>query len=304
MVETLPFPGGEKYRLTRGRLSVSVIPLGATVTEIVFAGRSLALGYETAADYLAGENYLGAVVGRYANRIAGARFSLDGREYRLAANEGENQLHGGPDSFDRRLWTAEIPDEYALRLRLFSPHGDNGYPGNLEAAVTYRLEEDALRLELEGQSDRDTVFGPTSHLYFNLGGGDIRQTALWINAPAYLPVDEALLPQKPAPAAGDFDFQKARPIGRAYDHAFLLAGGHACSAAAGGVRMDIFTDYPALQLYTGQGLPAPFGAFGGFALEPEFCPDSPNRPEFASPVLRAGEHFHKFIRYQFSLPKE
>lgn len=205
MIEIQDFFGYEKYRLSRGRLSVTVINLGATVTEINFAGRSLALGYETAEEYLAGKNYLGAVVGRYANRIAGARFSLDGREYPLTANEGANQLHGGPDSFDKRAWTGEILGEYALRLRLFSPHGDNGYPGDLEASVTYTLEEDALRLDFEGESDRDTVYGPTSHLYFNLSeGGDIRSTELWINAPAYLPVDEALLPGEPAPAEGGF----------------------------------------------------------------------------------------------------
>lgn len=299
MIEKEAFGAYEAFRLSRGRLSVTVITLGAAIRSMEFAGRPAALGYERAEDYEQGRDYLGAVVGRYANRIAGARFCLDGRQYRLEPNEGPNQLHGGPESFDKRIWQAELLDEYAVRLSLFSPDGDRGYPGALRAAVTYRLEEDALRLELEGKSGADTVYGPTSHLYLRLGP-DVRRTKLRIRAGRYLPVDKALLPRGEAAAEGSFDFRTLREIRDDYDHCFLLDGEHACTAVGGGLRVELYTDYPALQLYTGQGLRPPCRPYEGFAVEPEFPPDSPNRaPELCR--LKAGEGFHRYMKLCFFL---
>ena len=298
MIEKRPFGLWEAYRLSRGRLSVTVITRGAAIQALDFAGRPLVLGYESPEEYGQGRDYLGAVVGRFANRIAGARFCLDGREYRLPANEGPNHHHGGPEGFDRRSWQAEVPDEYSLRLSLVSPAGDQGYPGALTAAVTYRLEEDALRLVFEGKSTADTVYGPTSHMYFRMDP-DARQTMLRIGAQRYLTVDGALLPRAEASAEGDFDFRRLRPIGRDFDHCFLLDSPHAATAEGGGVRVELYTDFPALHLYTGHGLGPPFGPYGGFALEPEFPPDSPNRdPELCR--LRAGERFRRYMLLRFS----
>lgn len=301
-MEKRDFFGYEEYTLCRGRMALRVITLGAAVTALSYAGRPLVLGYPDARDYREGTAYLGAIVGRYANRIAGARCTLDGKEIGLVPNEGPNQLHGGPAAFDKRRWTAEPLGAYSLALHLFSPAGDNGYPGNLNARVVYTLEEGALRIDLEGESDGDSIYGPTSHMYFDLSGkGNVLETKLWLNAKKYLPVDRALLPAGPAlPTEGAFDFSELRPLGRDYDHAFLLAGAHGARAEAGGVRMDVFTDYPAIQLYTGSALSGRHGPNAGFCLEPEFEPDSPHRTAAESPVLRAGERFHRYIRYVFS----
>ena len=302
MIKQEEFFGYEKYTISAKRLQVSVLSLGATVTSLLFDGRETVLGYDTPAAYLHGSSYIGAVVGRYANRICGAGFAIDGRAYSLSPNEGENQLHGGPEAFDRRVWQGESLGENAIRFTLDSPDGDNGYPGNLTAAVTYTVLDTTLRIDFAGRSDRDTVFAPTSHMYFNLGGTEhILDTTLRINADAYVPVDGRGIPLGGAkPVDAVFDFRTARPIARDYDHCFILTDPVACRASAGGVGLEICTDYPALQLYTGSALAAPHRKNQGFALEPEFAPDSPNRPEFASPVLRAGTAYHKYVEYIFS----
>lgn len=303
MISQERFDGYEQYVIASERLRVAVMGLGATVTSLRFEGRELTLGYGSAGEYLRGESYIGAVVGRYANRIGGARFSIGGREYRLTANENGNQLHGGPEAFDKRVWRGEVNDsENAVRFTLDSPDGENGYPGNLRAAVTYSVEGARLRLDFEGESDADTVFGPTAHMYFNLGGGDnILDTALRINASGWVEADGELIPTgRILPAEGEFDFRAPRAIGRDYDHCFLLDGRDACAAEAGGLRLALRTDYPALQLYTGSALAGAHRKNQGFAIEPEFVPDSPNRPEFPSPLLRRGEVFHRFAEYTFT----
>ena len=172
MVSKQEFSANEKYVICSGNLRVEIADLGATVTGIAFRGRPVLLGYETPEEYLTGSAYLGALVGRYANRIAGAAFHLNGKRYALLKNEGENQLHGGPNAFDKRRWQAEILEENSVRFTLFSPDGDNGFPGNLTASVTYTVSGGTLRLDFEGDSDADTVFAPTSHMYFNLDGAE------------------------------------------------------------------------------------------------------------------------------------
>ena len=293
------FCGIDCYTLSTDRLAVRIMTLGATVIDLRFDGRPVLLNYATAQEYLRGDAYLGAIVGRYANRIAGARFCIGGKDFPLDRNEGDNQLHGGKDSFDHRNWEASPCGENALRLTLFSPDGDNGYPGNLTASVTYTVSENRLRIDFEGESDADTVYAPTTHMYFNLGGSEtILNTQLWINAKTYLPVDAALIPVGgPQPAGGLYDFSQGKPIAGNIDHCFPLEGHHACTAADGGVEMELYTDYPALQLYTGEFLNGRKN--GGFAIEPEFFPNSPNRPDFPSPLLHAEEHFHKYAEYRF-----
>ena len=291
----------ERYVITSDRLSVSVASLGATVTSVCLDGRERTLGYATPDGYLQGTAYIGAVVGRYGNRIGKARFSLDGTEYRLTANENGNQLHGGPHAFDKRIWQADVLRGNAVRFTLLSPDGDNGYPGNLRAAVTYTVDGNGFGIDFEGDSDADTVYAPTTHIYWNLdGAAQILDTRLQMHANAFLPVNAENIPTgEMLPTAGAFDFSSPRRVGKDYDHCFILNGSPAARAAAGDVRMTLETDYPALQLYTGGMLTGLHGKNAGFALEPEYYPNSPNHPEFPSPILRKGVHFHKYVRYRF-----
>lgn len=298
MIQKSDFFGYDSYTISSERLSVRVMTLGATVIDFRFDGRPVALRFETAQEYLDSDAYLGAIVGRYANRIGGAHFTLNGKTYELPANEGKNQLHGGKNSYDRRIWDAEVCGDSAVRFRLFSPDGDNGYPGNLSIAVTYTVAGDRMRIDFEGDCDADTYFAPTTHLYFNLGGAPtVLDTRLWINGTTVLPVDAALLPcGAPVKSAGLLDFSQGKAIEGCVDHCFPLDGECACRASAGGVEMELHTDFPALQVYSGEFLKE---KHSGVALEPEFYPDSPNHPEFPSSLLRKGEHFHKYAEYRF-----
>lgn len=302
MIRQERFGDYQLFTLSGGDLSLAVTDLGATAVSLRFRGREMILGYATPEEYLAGSAYLGAAVGRVGNRIGGAAFELDGVRYDLAPNEGPNQLHGGPDSYDKRRWDVQLLGEDALRFTLLSPDGDNGFPGTLRAALTYRISGSTLRLDFEGESDRDTVYAPTSHMYFDLSGRRrVLEDELWLGADRYVEPGEGLIPSGRLPETqGDFDFHTLRRIGQNYDHAFVLTGEHACTLCAGGVALDVYTDFPALQVYAGQFLPAPFGPNGGLALEPEFFPDSPNRPEFPSVLLRAGEQFRRWAEYRFS----
>lgn len=299
MIKQSDFDGYKLYTLSSDELEVCVTELGATVTKLCFKGRCVSLGYDTAAEYLAGGAYLGAIVGRFANRIGGGGFELGGRRYELVKNENGNTLHGA-DAFNARRWQSEIVGE-SVRFTLFSPDGDKGFPGDLRAAVTYTVKGGALRLDFEGDAEADTVYAPTTHMYFNLdGSADIRGHEAQLNAAGVLEVDAALIPTgRVLPAEGAFDFSVPRTIGQDYDHCFVLCGEPACRIRAGGLRLTLTTDYPALQLYTGAFLGDELGANRGFAIEPEFYPDSPNRPDFPSPVLKAGGHFHKYAEYRF-----
>lgn len=295
------FFGYDIYSFGSGELRVSVTTLGAAVTGLNYMGHELVLNYPDAEGYINGSAYLCAVVGRYANRIGGAKFTLNGKEYVLPANEGKNQLHGGPHSYDKRCWHAEVLGERSVRFTLFSPDGDNGFPGNLTASVTYTVEGSALRLEFGGECDADTVYAPTSHMYFNLDGGNVLAHSMQINAAGWLETDSGLIPTgRIMPAEGSFDFSKLRPVEKDYDHCFVLSGTHACAVEAGGLRMDVWTDFPALQVYTSSGMGEPHGKNSGLAIEPEFYPDSPNKPQFPSTVLRAGEKFSRYAEYRFS----
>lgn len=296
------FGGCEAFSFGTKLLQLQVITMGATVYSIKYKGRELALNYPSLQEYLEGCAYIGAAIGRYANRIGGSKFSLNGKSYDLLANEGSNQLHGGPTAFDKRIWNGEILDENAVRMSIFSPDGDNGFPGNLKAAVTYRVEESTLRIEFEGTSDADTVYAPTSHLYFDLDGScNVLDHEMYINSSGWLEVDKGLIPTgRIMPTEGKFDFGAMRRLGEDYDHCFVLKGEHACTVRAGGIQLDVHTDFPALQMYTAFAMGAPHGKNAGLAIEPEFYPDSPNKPQFPSTLLKAGEHFRKYASYTFS----
>lgn len=304
MVTTFDFDGYKGFVLDNGIIKLEVIELGASVRALEFAGRNIALGFDSAEKYLSSGSYIGAIVGRYANRIGGAKYSMNGTEYKLAANEGENILHGGDEGLplSKRRWKGEILTGDAVRFTVLSPDGDNGFPGNNEISATYVLENNTYRIDFCGTTDKDTAFGPTTHTYFNLdGAADIRSTGIQIFADRYTEVEADNIPTgRLLPADGKFNFRRMRPIEDSFDHCFVLNGRKAFMAEAGGIRMSMATDYPGLQLYTGDFLDGAFAPCAGFAVEPQFLPDSPNRPEFRFEFLKAGETMKKHVVYTFT----
>lgn len=303
MIRTGDFYGYKSFTIENEELSLTVTEYGATATSLKFRGREMILGFQTLEEYEASGAFIGAIVGRWANRIGGAAFTLDGKRYALCANEGENMLHGGVDgrSWHRRRWTGEAEGEDRVAFTLYSPDGDNGFPGALTATVEYRVLPDRVRIEFFGVSDRDTYYAPTSHIYFSLGEENILSAEMQINASGHLEVDEGLIPTgKVLGVEGDFDFTAPRRIARDYDDCFVLSGSPACVARAGGVTLTLYTDFPALQFYTGTYLDGCWGPNAGFAVEPEYYPDTPNKPEFPNALLRAGETFSKYLEFVFS----
>lgn len=263
--------------------------------------------------------YLGVVLGRYANRIAGARFALEERTVHLVPNEGINQLHGGPDGFDKRRWTLRHHDARNLQLALESADGDQGYPGNLQACVTYAIDGPGrIRLRFEATVDAPCPVNLTSHAYFNLDGmpRSIAEHRFAIHASHVLPVDEGLIPtgEWACVAGTAFELDGRSPLGeRRFDHCFILAGGagpqaEVCSGD-GRLRMRLTTSYPALQFYTGQYLAIsrgrdgrPYAAGAGFALEPQYLPDGPNHPEWPARyagLLLPGDRLDATLQLEF-----
>jgi len=300
-------------------LRVQVLDHGATwvscsVPMMEGRRRELLLGCASLADYQRSRAYLGAIVGRYANRVRDSRCTIDGQSVELAANEGPHQLHGGPDGYDRRRWTVESHSPQRLVMSLVSPDGDQGWPGEVQARVSYTLGADlALEIAFETTTSRACPVNLTHHAYFNLDGdaGEATPSALrqhlQVLAPAWLPVGADLLPSAELQPVDDsgFDLRELRRLdeaiasdprlqaGGGYDHALALdpACADALHAAVrllsgdGRVAMSLATDLPGLQIYSGQGLaghPARDGsaypAHAGIALEPQYLPDSPNHP--------------------------
>jgi aldose 1-epimerase len=261
----------------------------------------------------------GAILGRFANRIAGARFDLDGTTVALVANEGRNQLHGGAAGFAHRGWTLDQGDDRSARFRLTSPDGDQGYPGTLDVSVTYALsDEGELSIAYEATTDRATPINLTHHAYFNLaGGGDVLGHELWLDADGYLPIDREKIPTgEIAPVDGTpFDFREPRTIGDriaalepwpgGYDHCMVLRADRDPRVPAARLRhvesgrtLEVITDQPGIQLYTGNHLHDLAGAggvrfpkHGGVCLETQHFPDSVHHPEFPPVILRPGERF-------------
>ena len=311
-----------------GGAEVRVMAYGAVVLSLRAADREgrledVVLGYDSLDGYLADRCFMGSVVGRYANRIRGGRFELDGREYTLETNDGPNHLHGGHDGFHRRLWTGgEVPAELgvALRLQLSSGDGDQGYPGTLEVAVTYTLTPmNALIVAYEATADRATVVNLTQHSYFNLAGaGSVLDHLLTLDADRYAPVDETLIPTgELAPVeATPFDFTRPRTIGEridsahpqmrvghGYDHNFVR-NGHGLWRVArlfeprSGRVMDVVTTEPGVQLYSGNRLPSPRT---GLCLETQHFPDSPHHAAFPSTELAAGQRRRSTTVWHFGV---
>ncbi|MFF0682526.1 aldose epimerase family protein [Streptomyces tendae] len=307
-----------RWTLERSGVRVRVLSYGGIVQSAEVPDRDgraadVVLGFADLDGYLAHpEPYFGALVGRYANRIAGGRFPLDGRTYAPAPNEGPNTLHGGARGFDKRVWDVSAVEE-GVRLSRISPHGEEGFPGRLEMSVTYTLDgSGALRIVYEAVTDAPTVLNPTNHSYFNLSGsGHAGGHELRLAASRITPVDAGLIPTGGLDDVTDtrFDFRRARKVGSGYDHNFVLDKGVTDTAEevaelydpASGRLLTVATTEPGLQLYTADHLGEPFAPGDGIALETQHFPDSPNRPGFPSTVLRPGEVFRSETVYGFSV---
>ena len=334
-------PSGEQvsvFTLTNAAgMTVKILDFGGIITEIHVPDRDgvfgdVALGFDTLEPYLTDSPYFGALIGRYGNRIAGGRFTLDGQDYALPVNNGKNHLHGGVPGFDRVQWQSRI-DGDALVLRYHSADGEQGYPGNLDVTVRYSLDEDnELAVHFNAVTDRATPVNLTQHSYFNLaGGGSILDHRIAIDAGHFIAIDADLIPDgAPAPVDGTpFDFRSARAIGEqigaddeqlhhggGYDHCFVLNKPleNAMRRAArvvdpgSGRVLELVTQEPGVQFYSGNfldgsltGKGQAYGHRSGFALEPQHFPDSPNQPAFPNTILRPGEVYETESRFRFSV---
>ncbi|MER8187317.1 aldose epimerase family protein [Kitasatospora sp. NPDC094015] len=320
----------ERWTLRCGPLEASVLNLGATLHTLTAPDRAgtpaqLLLSTEELGTLLGPARHFGATVGRYANRIAGSRITLDGVDHPLLPTGHGVTLHGGPDGFANRMWESEqVPG--GVRLRLHSPDGDQGFPGGLDVTVTYTLDAGALTIAYHAVTSHPTVVNLTNHAYFNLAGegsGDVLGHLLTLDADAYTPVDDRQIPFGPfEPVAGTpFDFTTARPVGkgihedhpqlrgpRGYDHNWVLrerpADGTPGRAAlledpVSGRTLEVLTTEPGVQVYTANHLAGtvtglagvPYAQYAGIALETQHHPDSPHQPSYPSTELRPGQEF-------------
>lgn len=303
---------------------VSVITYGGAITSLWTPDRhgafgDIVLGFETLEQYTSNPRYFGALIGRHGNRIAQGRFTLDGVEYQLPQNNGANHLHGGFRGFDKRVWTA-TEDGDVLRLSYLSKDGEEGYPGNVEAAVDFSLADNELRLEYRAVTGKDTIVNLTNHSYFNLkGDGTILDHELTLNADAFTPVGNDLIPtgEIKSVSGTPMDFRNGRTIGSeissisGYDHNFVLNDGDGSAARlyepVTGRVLEIFTTQPGIQFYSGNFLDGSFTGkngvkyvkYAGLCLEPQHFPDAPNHTNFPSTVLRAGEEYRQTTVYRF-----
>lgn len=332
------------YMLTNAAgMRVQILTLGCIIARLEVPDRggvpaNVVLGSDSVDGYLHRSPHFGAIAGRYANRIAGGRFAIDGNEYQLDVNAPPNTLHGGRHGFDKVVWQAESPDGEALVLRHLSRDGDQGFPGNLAVEVTYRLgTTNELRIDYAATTDKPTIVNLTNHSYFNLAGegsGDVLDHVVSIAADQFTPGDATQIPtgEIRSVAGTPFDFTQPRAIGECirmadeqlliahgYDHNWVLRtqSEHGPRPAARAIEprsgriLDVLTDAPGLQFYTGNGLNgALVGPSGrayrqgdGFCFETQRFPDAPNHRGFPSAVLRPGGRFHSATIFRFSVAK-
>jgi aldose 1-epimerase len=341
--------GGEQidlYSLSNKKgMEVSITDFGATVVTLRVPDRArkaadVVLGFDTLEGYENGKSYFGATVGRYANRIGGGKFSLDGKTYTLPKNNGNNTLHGGIVGFNKKVWKAreiDAKDGESLELSYVSADGEEGFPGNLSVKVVFTLPADRneLKIDYSGSTDKDTVLNLSNHSYFNLAGegnGDILDHVVTLHAKQFTPVDSTLIPtgELRNVATTPMDFTNATPIGKrindnyeqlvfgkGYDHNWVLArsgGGNGLSIAAeaydpkSGRKLEVLTSEPGVQFYSGNFLDGTAKGKGNkayaqraaFCLETQHFPDSPNHPNFPSTVLKPTATFHSQTVFRFS----
>jgi aldose 1-epimerase len=328
----------EQYTLRTAKGAIAkIITYGATLTELWMPDKSgknadVVLGFDKIDGYAGEQPYFGAIIGRYANRIARGKFALDGKEYSLFINNGPNSLHGGKVGFNRKVWKAEpvkVAHGAAVKFTYVSADGEEGYPGRLTVEVTYELTDDnAVKISYHASTDKATVVNLTNHSYFNLSGagsGDVLKNVLQLNADRYTPVDDTLIPtgELKSVEGTPFDFRKPTPIGdrsgkipgiAGYDHNFALNGKAGTlrkigdlSDPASGRSMEVWTTEPGVQLYIGIGLDGSskgvggaYQKFGAVCLETQHFPDSPNHPKFPSTVVRPGKDYRSETIYKFS----
>jgi aldose 1-epimerase len=323
------------YTLTNKQgMRVSLMDYGATVVNLVVPDRKgklddVALGFESVEPYLTATAYFGATIGRYGNRIAKGSFTLDGKTYQLPQNNGVNSLHGGTTGFDKQMWKVDHKESSppSITFSRVSPDGEDGYPGTLSVKVTFTLtEKNELRISYRASTDKATVINLTNHTYFNLAGagtGTILDHLLTLNASAFTPVDEGLIPTGKIEKVADtpWDFRTAKAIGKdikavggtpvGYDHNYVLD--HKAFAAevfepTSGRLMKVTTDQPGIQFYSGNFLDGTltgkggkvYPQYSGFCLETQHYPDSPNQPDFPSTVLKPGQVYKTTTVYTFS----
>jgi len=320
---------------SRNDMEVHILTWGGIITTITVPDKKgtpvdVALGFDSLDGYLVKHPFFGAMVGRYANRIGGAAFTLDGKEYPLAANNNGNHLHGGTVGFDKILWKGisfESSDRRGVILRHTSPDGDEGYPGNLRVAITCTVTDtNDLEIKYHGESDAATPVNLTNHSYFNFTGGSdtILGHLITINADSITEVNEKLIPTGKLISVEDtpFDFREQHTIGSrisdvpgGYDHNYCLGNQEETLHHAGqvhepvsGITMDVETTKPGMQFYTGNFLDGtligkggrPCEKHSGFCLETQFYPDSPNQDDFPDSILRPGEEYRHTTVYRFS----
>ncbi|HEV2530044.1 MAG TPA: aldose epimerase family protein [Thermomicrobiales bacterium] len=333
-------------RMTNARyMEVGILTWGGIIQCLCVPDRdgriaNVSLGFNTASEYEANSPYFGAIIGRYANRIANGRFELDGEEFQLETNDGPNNLHGGPQGFDRRVYDwkdVSKDDVLAVRMSRVSADGEEGFPGELTYNVTYTLTNDNhLRIDYFATTDRKTVVNLTNHTYFNLGGegsGNILDHVLQINASRFTPVDETVIPtgEHVEVAGTPFDFTKPKPVGQdiadtsseqinrgqGYDHNWVLDRDGTddlfefatLSHEPSGRLMTCRTTEPGVQFYSGNFLDGsligisgqPYAYRSGLTLETQHFPDSPNQPDFPSTVLEPGDEYRSTTIYEFSI---
>jgi aldose 1-epimerase len=316
----------------RNGVTVKITNFGGRITELHVPDRhglsgNITLGHPDIEPYtLPNDPFFGALIGRVANRIAGASFEIDGKTYTIPANDGPNALHGGPRGFDKVIWAVEPASENSLALSYFSADGEMGFPGNLKAAVVYTLDEsNALRIDYAAVTDRPTCINLTNHAYFNLAGpgsGDILGHQMMIAADRYTPVDGDLLPTGAiAPVKGTpLDLTTPTLIGKniaklgvGFDHNYVLnRPGEEMPAAVvfeptSGRVMEVLTDQPGIQFYSGnyldgsiRGIGGAYNKHGAFCLETQDFPGAPHHPNFPSIILRPGERYQQFGIFRFS----
>jgi len=314
-------------------MSAEILDYGATIRSITVPDKNgnmvdVLLGYDTISEYETNDGYLGATVGRFANRIKDGKFTLNGIEYALALNNGKNHLHGGNVGFNQYIWDAkEI--ENGIEFSMTSPDGDEGYPGKLDLTVTMTLKDGAITLDYSAVSDKDTIINLTNHSYFNLNGseGDIHNHLLTVNSESFTINDSGCLPTGeivPVESTA-MDFRTERAIGECidsddpsvklcggYDSNFILSGSPAAIVRSpqSGIVMTVTTDQPGMQLYTSNQTSerkgkngSVFGRRSGFCMETQHYPDCINHPEWPSPILKANETFKTYTTYAFSVDK-
>ena len=327
--------------------SVDIMDLGGVIVSLRTADATgnitdITTGFDHPQQYLSGSGYMGAIVGRYANRIANGRFSLDGKQYSLAKNNGDNAIHGGLIGFDKKFWhtdTESENSEASLSLTLESKDGEEGYPGNLTAKVTYTLNDrDQLIIDYSATTDKVTVINLTQHAYFNLNGhgaGSVLDQEIMINADQYTPIDNESIPtgELASVEGTPLDFRTSKPIGvdinssheqirfgSGFDHNFIISHpveGELTLAASvlspsTGRTLNVYTDQPGIQFYTGNFLNgtligkegAVYARRNAFCLETQHYPDSPNKPNFPSTILRPGEQYVTRTVFEFGVSSE